>query len=169
MNHKWPKKISDEQLATFKSMWEDGKSYKEIEAAIGVSASALGSSRARWGLAPRVRMKASEKNRKAAVVAQVRKETRDRGATIDPLPSLFGLVFTNLSGPTDATRVSHKFMPEHKCAWPIDVEGVRHASCGAHCDTPGPYCDDHRKIAYMTREEAAAAWVASLGKDPRKL
>ena len=66
MNHKWPKKISDEQLATFKSMWEDGKSYKEIEAAIGVSASALGSSRARWGLAPRVRMKASEKNRKAA-------------------------------------------------------------------------------------------------------
>ena len=162
MNHKWPKKITDDQLATFKSMWADGKSYKEIEAAIGVSASALGSSRARWGLPARVRAVRNEKNRIAAEVAQVRKITRENGS-LEPLPSLAGFQYIPQPAPTDVKIVSHKFLPEHKCGWPLED-----GPCGMHCDTPGPYCDEHRKVAHMPRDEEDAAWKAVLGYHPAK-
>jgi len=150
--------MTDEKLQkieTFKRMWEAGASYRAISEATGISISALGSSRERWGMAPRLRV-TNEKNAAAKVITENRKIARVSG-TLEPLPSLAGLVFASNAEPTDVKIVSHKFLPGHKCAWPIDVEGVKHASCGAHCDTPGPYCDEHRKLAYVPPDELAEA------------
>jgi hypothetical protein len=159
-----PKSMTEEKLAkiaVFRSMWAEGKSYKEISDATGISVSALGSSRERWGMPARIRP-TSEANRKAEAEAAARKFART-GSTLEPLPSLAGIEFPKHIAPTDVKIVSHKFLPDHKCAWPIE-----NGSCGRHCDKPGPYCNEHRAIAYLTPDEAENAWKSTLGYHPAK-
>jgi hypothetical protein len=150
------------KIAIFKTMWEAGASYREIEAATGISVSALGSSRERWGMAPRVRPNSGAKKAIEAL-SHARKLAHSGATTLEPLPSLTGVIFDAMAEPTDVKMVSHKFMPGHKCAWPLAA-----GPCGMHCDTPGPYCDDHRKIAYMTPEEAAEQGAGTSWYNPRR-
>ena len=94
--------MTDEKLQkieTFKRMWDAGESYRAISEATGISVSALGSSRERWGMAPRLR-ETNEKNAAAKVITENRKIAREEG-TLEPLPSLAGLVFASMrSQPT---------------------------------------------------------------------
>jgi GcrA cell cycle regulator len=167
MSDKRRRKITDAQLATFKVMWAEGKSYREISDAIGISVSALGSSRERWGMPPRIRT-TSEANIAAAELTEARKLART-GKTLDTLASLIGIEFPAvMPAPTDAKCVSRKFLPEHKCGWPIGEPGTKEFRlCGDHCTTPGPYCDDHRTVAHLTPEEAAEQWRLALTSNRR--
>lgn len=61
---------------------------------------------------------------------------------------------------TLGNRASRQFPPERKCQFPIGQPGTKgFRFCGEKVTTPGPYCDEHRKVCYVRPGRSAAEIV----------
>ena len=140
---------TDAAVATLVRMKAEGKSCRQIAEAIGggVTRNAVIGKAARL-MSPAVTQETSARDkiaaglREATAVARGDAKSARRRVTARPR-----------SVPPTASdgRVTIHNLTESCCGWPIgDPREEAFRYCGGPKTTPGPYCDQHRALAYAT-------------------